>query len=232
MKREESFPINLGAISRDIGNGIGYPVCASEICLLEPATSVTGCCTIDVRNWRKYLVAPSTPRSTPNLAILQRHALFLSRLLWVVVTVSSIALFLLSLPPGRAQISDYAARPEVSEALKISGIPADIFVFSNTLRRVIFVAVFVLVGILLFVRKSAEPFALFVSLTLIMFGAIAFINTNQFLSSYPLWIQWLGEFIQWAGTVTIGLFFYLFPDGRFAPRWTRYAAFLWILLHI
>ncbi len=176
------------------------------------------------------MIAPSTPMTALEREHLQGHALFLARLVWILITLSSIALFLLSLPPGNAQALERAASPEVSEALKISGISTDVFVLLYVLRKVIFVAVFVVVGILLFVRKSAEQFALFVSLTLIMFGTMAFINTNQFLSSYPQLIQWLGEFIQWAGTVTIGLFFYLFPDGRFTPRWTRLPALAWILL--
>lgn len=164
--------------------------------------------------------------------MLHGRALFLARLVWVIVALSSITIFLLSLSPPDSQILSLMDTPEISEALQAARISEDAFAFFIKVRKLIFVAVFAIVGLLLFVRKSSEPSALFVSLTLIMFGAVAFLNVNEYLSSYPVWIQSLGKFLHWAGTVTIGLFFYLFPDGRFTPHWTRYAAFLWTLLHI
>ena len=177
------------------------------------------------------MVASSTPMATPDRVILQGRALFLAHLFWVIMTISSIALLLLSLSPGNAQALDFAARPDVSEALRISGLSRDAYILFFMVRKIIFVATFAIVGILLFLRKSSEPSALFVSLTLITFGTVGFIDVTQSLGSYPLWIQGLGRFIQWVGTITIGLFFYLFPDVQFFPRWTRYPALLWILLH-
>lgn len=180
---------------------------------------------------RKRLIASSTPVSTPNRAILQGRALFFARLVWVVITVSSVALFLLSLSPGNARNREFASTPEISDALGISGLSVDGYVLFRLIRKIVFVATFVIVGILLFFHKSSEQSALFVSLTLITFGAAGFIDITQSLGAYPLWIQALGKLIQWAGTIAIGLFFYLFPDVHFIPRWTRYPALIWVLLH-
>lgn len=177
------------------------------------------------------MVASSTPMTTPDQVILQGWALFLARLFWVIMTISSITLLLLSLSPGNAQALDFAARPDVSEALRISGISRDAYALFFMIRKIIFVATFAIVGIFLFLRKSSEPSALFVSLTLITFGTVGFIEITQSLGSYPLWIQGLGKFVQWFATVTMGLFFYLFPDVKFFPRWTLYPALVWIVLH-
>jgi hypothetical protein len=45
----------------------------------------------------------------------------------------------------------------------------------------------------------------------------------------PFW-WWPFTFLQCLGTTSLFVFFYLFPDGRFVPRWTRWAALLWALL--
>lgn len=177
------------------------------------------------------MVASFIPTTTPDRIILQGRALLVARLFWVIMTISSIALLWLSLSPGNTQVLDFAAQPDVSNALRISGISRDAYALFFMVRKIIFVAIFAIVGILLFLRKSAEPSALFVSLTLITFGTVGFIDITQTLESYPLWIQGLGKFVQWFATVAMGLFFYLFPDVKFFPRWTLYPALLWILLH-
>jgi hypothetical protein len=35
-------------------------------------------------------------------------------------------------------------------------------------------------------------------------------------------------FLNFLGSALFGLFLYIFPDGRFVPRWTRWVALAWI----
>jgi signal transduction histidine kinase len=169
--------------------------------------------------------------TTPNRLILQGRALFFARLVWVVTTFVSVGLFLLTLSIRDLRVLEYLAMPEVSQAVQAYGISIEGFTYFVLIRKTLFTAIFVVVGLLLFLRKSSERAALFISLTLILFGTVGFIAVTQGLGMYPGWIQWLGKVMQLAATIAIGLFFYIFPDGHFVPRWTRYTALAWIILH-
>jgi hypothetical protein len=62
--------------------------------------------------------------------------------------------------------------------------------------------------------------ALFVSFTLVTF-VITFSKT---VASLPQAWQLPVQFVGFLGSVCIALLFYLFPTGRFVPRWTRWVS--------
>ena len=71
--------------------------------------------------------------------------------------------------------------------------------------------------------------ALLVSVFLVAFGTVTFDTTaaDSLVPSQPLW--WLPvRGVQILGEVGIVLFFFLFPNGRFAPRWARWLAVAFI----
>jgi hypothetical protein len=87
---------------------------------------------------------------------------------------------------------------------------------------VVFISVFafgyVVVGTVLFWRKSDERMALFASFTLVTFP-MAF--TEVLATLPPSW--WLPvQSVNFLGSICIVLFFYLFPNGQFVPRWMRW----------
>jgi hypothetical protein len=91
--------------------------------------------------------------------------------------------------------------------------------------RVIFLVVHVMVAALIFARRSDEPVALLFSLTLIA-SAVALNTTLE-----SLWQRYPGSalsitagLVQLFGEAALFIFCYLFPDGRFTPRWTCLAA--------
>jgi hypothetical protein len=88
----------------------------------------------------------------------------------------------------------------------------------------------ILIGILVFSRKSHEPFGLFFSLMLVVSGTVAFDSgiTTQVLTNYPTFGVLL-DFVQFIGGELL-ILWYLYPDGHFAPRWTRWFAMLWVVL--
>lgn len=90
------------------------------------------------------------------------------------------------------------------------------------------VLVYSAVAVLIFWRRSYDRLGLFVSLTLLTFGVATYPPVFSALAqAYPIW--WLPTaLIGFLGAVGIGLFFLVFPDGRFVPRWTRWAAVAWI----
>jgi hypothetical protein len=85
------------------------------------------------------------------------------------------------------------------------------------------------VGALIFFRRSDDRMALLVSVFLVSWGPVAVDTTSAdaLASSQPVW--WLPVLgVQIVGLVCSMLFFFLFPGGRFAPRWTRWLAVAFI----
>jgi hypothetical protein len=111
--------------------------------------------------------------------------------------------------------------------LEASGISIDFYATYLLLIRIAFAIVWVAVGVVIFWR-SDDWMALFTSLSLITFGTLS-INDGPFLlaeqySAIWLPVHLLGVF----STASLVLFFFLFPNGRFVPRWTRWMAVLWV----
>jgi signal transduction histidine kinase len=96
----------------------------------------------------------------------------------------------------------------------------------------LFAATSFAVGVLVFWRKSDERIALFVALALVTFGSHPFIsNVDAVESAYPaLW--WPLTLVTFMGNIFPVLLFYVFPDGRFVPRWTRLVALSLVVLGV
>ena len=75
------------------------------------------------------------------------------------------------------------------------------------------------VGLLIFWRKSQEWMGLFVSLSLVMCGAIALGGYTVTAQTPPL-VQLLANVISAVLGPALVLFAFTFPTGRFTPRWT------------
>src|SRR5207249_9326928 len=93
---------------------------------------------------------------------------------------------------------------------------------------IIVAGVYSAVAMLLFWRKSDDRMALFAALALLTFGNATFTSSMQLLAEvYPGW--WFPvQVVGFIGDVSMLTFLYLFPDGRFVPRWSRWLAVLWI----
>jgi hypothetical protein len=86
-------------------------------------------------------------------------------------------------------------------------------------------------GLLLFWQKSAERANLFFSATLVLMAPFL-ISDNLETWNFPSWLAGaagLGDILGTLFLVAFSLFFYLFPDGQFTPRWTRWTAWAALL---
>ena len=92
-------------------------------------------------------------------------------------------------------------------------------------------AAFVSVGLYLFWRKSRDPMGILASSMLIAVG-IGFTPTIFFLPLLqPAWHVPVSLF-QMGLFVSVFLFLCLFPNGRFFPHWSRYAAAAWLIFTV
>lgn len=109
-----------------------------------------------------------------------------------------------------------AVRANLAEA----GISVGFYAAYLLALDVVFAAVGFAVAILIFWRKSAEPVALLVALSLVSGGGDA--SSAEALAASNHVADWLNKGLSLVNLVSLFLFLYIFPDGRFAPRWTRW----------
>ena len=90
---------------------------------------------------------------------------------------------------------------------------------------------FAIVAGVIFWHRSEDRIALFGAFALLLFGGAAFNSdvSEAAAAAYPaLWFP--GHLLEYAGQVAYTIFFYVFPDGRFVPRWARWLVLVWAML--
>jgi signal transduction histidine kinase len=158
--------------------------------------------------------------------------LTLARIAWLGIALLSIALFVASLPydyTALRQLHDAAiAHPRLlANGLDQLGIPVAAFAAYVLTLKVIFAAVWVGTAALLFRRRSDEPIVLLVSFTLLALGVASELTHPAFTAGDAV-LQGPTNALSGAAFITFFLLAYLFPDGRFVPRWTVWPAAVWV----
>jgi hypothetical protein len=105
--------------------------------------------------------------------------------------------------------------------------PADWAVFVVTVCWITMLG-FAAVAAVLYVRARHDPIALFAAYMLVLFGA-ALTPLAPTGSPAIAEVALASNLIGSAGQAAIA-FFLVFPDGRFVPRWTLYAAAAWVVV--
>ncbi len=175
----------------------------------------------------KSASSPDAPTST----VLSGRRLLLARVGWLVVAALTVGLFFASIPARYDWLVNFGA-PELEPAtvranLEATGFSIDFYATYLLSVNVISSMVWGVVGVVIFWRRSDDWMALATSLCLLTFGLFTSDEGSAALAAqYPdtgLPIHLLAFF----GSVSLVLFFYLFPRGRFVPRWTRWMAIFW-----
>jgi len=136
--------------------------------------------------------------------------------------------FVISVPARYAQLANPTAG--MRAALAELGLSAVGYALYNVTLDTVFVSVFAAVAIVIFWRRSHDPVALLVATMLVVWGPLngLFVFTPGATEGmYPALQATLGPLVTFIGYVAWMLFFYLFPSGRFVPRWTRWLALLY-----
>jgi hypothetical protein len=198
-------------------------------------------------SWWGVLVTPSegkkimsAPPTRPEASLtdpLRGRRLLLARLAWIVVAMLAVGLFIVGIPDEFALLHTPCPAvtcptgqlsPSGLQALEGLGLSLDSFAVYTVAMDIIFAAVCTAVSLLIFWRRSDDRMGLLVSLALLTFGTATFVFTMEALAArHPEW----GTptfFLHFVGAASFSLFLYLFPDGRFVPRWTRWVVLVWI----
>jgi hypothetical protein len=111
---------------------------------------------------------------------------------------------------------------EAVQALQALGLSAGFYAAYTVTLEVVAALVYAAIGALIFSRKSDDRMALFAAFTLLTAGCAIFIAGSLADHATALWLP--AACANYLGQVSFVIFFYLFPDGRFVPRWTRWLA--------
>jgi hypothetical protein len=188
--------------------------------------------------------APTESRApTPNTSDTRLRGPWLvtARVGWVILTLINLLIFVLGIPAYFAQLhvicttdcSPGRVTPGNAVALTHLGIPLDVYIAYMLTITLLASLVFLTVGAIIFWRKSQELIGLLVSLLLITLGCCG--STLELVgalsAAHPDWVVvYIISQVAFIIYPAIGLFFCLFPDGRFVPRWSWLLIGLWILL--
>jgi hypothetical protein len=181
---------------------------------------------------------------TPNTSLRGRR-LIIARIVWLTIAICSVMLFVVALPLYVRFLETLCAGAscftgqvnlQTVQTLQHAGISIDAYAIVNVTLTIILALLWASVGLLMFWRKSSDWMVLIFSLwfmTQILSTENASLVGFQQVSVPFLNVIDTGLLVSNAlDTSLVFLVFALFPNGRFAPRWMRWVAFLAIILYI
>src|SRR2546421_850756 len=162
--------------------------------------------------------------------------LVIVRIVWVAVVVFTLSIFMLSFPAYFAQLQTVCVgvtcvyaygqlTPGTAQALQNLGLSTGGYAVSILALAIASALVFFGVACVLFWRRSDDWMAMFVLLFLVIIGVNFSVQAQATLATnvQTAW-YWSHTVLIGLGWVSLSLLLYLFPDGRFVPRWTRLLA--------
>jgi hypothetical protein len=116
-----------------------------------------------------------------------------------------------------------ALSPQEVQELRDLGLTLNFYAGYIVGLDIFAVVIFIPLAGLIFWRRSDSWLGFLLSLTLLFFASISALSTSALVSPYPS-LLWPLLLMDGLASILFVLLFYLFPDGRFVPRWTRVMA--------
>ncbi|MBE7467710.1 MAG: serine/threonine protein kinase [Anaerolineales bacterium] len=168
--------------------------------------------------------------------------LWLARLLWVMLLVMCVGILLVgarglytgwypwSLSCSLRPPHEQAACLAMQQALHHLGLPLIFPALYFSVGAMIEVLPWILVGLLIFSKKSHQPFEFFFALMLVVSGTITLDTSlsNVVWRAYPAFLP-LFKVLGFLGSVLL-ILWYRFPDGRFVLPQMQWVAMLWVVV--
>jgi hypothetical protein len=179
----------------------------------------------------------SKPHTARSQSTLRGGWLLAARVVWIIAAVLIVAVYLTAVPITFTEYQRVCAagtecrpywriEPEDLLALRELRISVGFYAAYRLVGDIIYTLGFWAIGALIFWKKSADRLSLFFSFMLITFGALNIADISGRTSAA---LSLLGTFISYFGSVSFFLAFFIFPDGRLVPRWTRWPMVVWTL---
>jgi signal transduction histidine kinase len=166
----------------------------------------------------------SQVRVTPLFSI-YKYSVFLTCFMAVGMFISSIPLLFFTIKNkcienACAQVG--AIAPTLA-GLKSLGWSETAYAGYYTALYSIFTMFFLGAAFILLLKKPNDPMSLFSILALCTFG-VSFTDITSVLAEKHWMLEIMNNILYLIGSSTIVLFFFLFPNGRFVPKWTIWIA--------
>jgi hypothetical protein len=148
----------------------------------------------------------------------------LARIFWILSTALAVAVYAGTFPARRAQLAELSKENRHALAtlhLSESGLVDYVL----ALDSLVMIA-FTLIAAVIFWRRSGNPAALFVSLTLMALGA-RIVRPGEGVERVWLFMHLPVTLLFILATITMVFFLFIFPDGRFVPLWSVWVAVAW-----
>jgi hypothetical protein len=176
-------------------------------------------------------------REPPQTTVLRGRRLLLARGAWIVVAALTLGLFVVSIPFAYerflpacensgcdiAQLSP-AGKNTLEEGL---GLSMGHYAAYTVFLAIVLALGYWLIGGILFWKRSENLLVLYASTMLVTFGTIQADTLYWLVEAYPVWDLPVA-IVNFVAEASFFVLFCVFPDGRFVPRWTRWAAAAWI----
>ena len=160
----------------------------------------------------------------------------LARAAWVLIAVTAAFLNVYGLVmimrmtvtscPFDPCYSYWQISPNELKEIQAAGLNLTFVLVTRGLSSAYSMLVWTVAGAVLFWRKSAEKPVYFVSLMLITLGSVAFGPLHAVDELNIPYLKEVARALYVIGQMSF-VFFYIFPDGRFSPGWTRLLALFW-----
>ena len=170
-------------------------------------------------------------------ATLRGRWLLLARAAWVALTAIVVGFQVAGVPYAYAHAINTSIfdrlTPEQLRAFENLGLTSEFYAAYTVAVPVVTMLVFTAIATVIFWRRSEDRMALFGAFMLVVFGGAALTSgTPQALAGAHPTLLFPVRLLDYLGQVSFCIFFYVFPNGRFVPRWTRWlavaVALLWL----
>lgn len=144
--------------------------------------------------------------------------LHLARLIWLLAVLAIIVTFIVALP---LRIDQLRQDPyQLTRVLSQLGLDINSFVLYSLVLELLLLGACMAIALVIFWRKSDDWMGLLVSLSLVSFWALL-PPVTALSDAYPEWRAPI-FLLRLSSFVVLLAIFFLFPDGRFVPGWSKY----------
>lgn len=180
---------------------------------------------------------PNTGTSNESDTRLYGRWLILARILWATMTLFILCLFVVAIPVRFHELQHICMQGVCNELQLVPGdisalkeLPFSLNIYAAYIipLEVAYTLSYVLIAAIIFWRRSDDWLALFVSLTLVALGATLPPVIAALVKVQPAW-HYPALFVQELAPTCLMAFLFLFPNGRFVPRWTALFVAGWIV---
>ena len=171
---------------------------------------------------------------------LHGYWLVLARAAWILVVVLSLAVSIADIPLEFTRLHTACVGSSCGQQLTVGivqelhqlNLSVDFFATYLVVLHFGILLIWVVIALVIFWRRSNDRMALLVALFLVLFPAAQGIGSPDAVgAAYPS-LQGLTNILDNLGYLSLLLFFFLFPDGRFMPRWTRVLVIVYVVLNL